>query len=179
MAFNALSLVLCFISLFVVAGASFPHGLGDFKPHRRAAPQASIWLATHNAVREEHGAQPLSWSPFLAAKAQEWANQCEFRNTQGVLSSTPYGENIVAGTGAFPIYAAVGQFTKDASSYNPQFPNYSHFTQVVWKSTTELGCATAQCDGIFDARLGKATLHVCLYNPVGNVVGEAPENVQL
>ncbi|KAG9218826.1 hypothetical protein CCMSSC00406_0001060 [Pleurotus cornucopiae] len=179
MAFNALSLILCFISLFVVAGASFPHGLGDFKPHRRAAPQASIWLATHNAVREEHGAQPLSWSPFLAAKAQEWANQCEFRNTQGVLSSTPYGENIVAGTGAFPIYAAVGQFTKDASSYNPQFPNYSHFTQVVWKSTTELGCATAQCDGIFDARLGKATLHVCLYNPAGNVVGEAPENVQL
>ncbi|KAJ8503168.1 hypothetical protein ONZ45_g11091 [Pleurotus djamor] len=138
------------------------------------APRQSIWLASHNAIRAEHGAAPLEWSPFLAAQAQRWANQCEFRSTNGVLSSIRYGENIVAGTGNFPIYAAVGQFIQDASSYNPEEPSYSHFTQVVWKSTTELGCASAQCDGIFDPQLGKATLHVCLYNPVGNVIGGAP-----
>ena len=29
--------------------------------------------------------------------------------------------------------------------YNPNNPTYSHFTQVVWKSTTQLGCAVATC----------------------------------
>lgn len=29
--------------------------------------------------------------------------------------------------------------------YDPNNPTYSHFTQVVWKSTTQLGCAVANC----------------------------------
>ncbi len=48
----------------------------------------------------------------------------------------------------------------------------SHFTQVVWKSTTQLGCGIALCPGLFGNRQGPATYHVCLYDPVGNVVGE-------
>lgn len=56
--------------------------------------------------------------------------------------------------------------------FNPLKPVYSHFTQVVWESTTELGCAiSSPCDDIFPDR-GPATLVVCLYNPPGNVVGE-------
>ena len=48
----------------------------------------------------------------------------------------------------------------------------SHFTQVVWKSTTQLGCGIASCPGLFGESRGTATYHVCLYDPVGNVVGE-------
>ncbi len=56
--------------------------------------------------------------------------------------------------------------------YNPLEPKFSHFTQVIWQSTTEVGCAVAHCDGIFGREQGPATLYVCLYNPPGNVVGE-------
>lgn len=37
---------------------------------------------------------------------------------------------------------------------------------VVWKATTQVGCAVAACDGIFDPKYGKAQFHVCHYNPV-------------
>lgn len=34
------------------------------------------------------------------------------------------------------------------AQYDPANPTYSHFTQVVWKGTTEVGCAIAYCDSI-------------------------------
>ena len=30
-------------------------------------------------------------------------------------------------------------------TYNPNNPTYSHFTQMVWKATTQLGCAVTTC----------------------------------
>ena len=56
-------------------------------------------------------------------------------------------------------------------TFDPTDPTFSDFTQIIWQSTTELGCASAQCNGIFDTAFGEATVHVCLYEPVGNVVG--------
>ena len=151
----------------------------------------AAFLAGHNTVRAAHNAPPLTWSGELALKAAIWANVCQFRHSNGLLSNKPYGENIVAATGDFSIPAAMGTFVQDAgmklclanffltkhlksADYNPANPTYSHFTQVVWKSTTQLGCAVSRCDGIFDRSFGKATLYVCLYNPAGNVVGDAP-----
>jgi len=116
----------------------------------------------------------LSWSGDLAAAAQGYADQCQFRHSNGALG--PVGENLVAGTGIFTPTQAVQQFLSDG--FNPASPSFTHFTQVVWKSTTELGCAAALCDSIFDPSFGPATYYVCLYNPVGNVVGEEALNVQ-
>ena len=79
------------------------------------------------------------------------------------------GTNLAAGTGAFDAKAAVALFMSDAAAYDPANPTLSHFTQVVWKNTTELGCAAALCDSIFDQ---PATYHVCVYAPTGNVIGE-------
>jgi len=77
------------------------------------------------------------------------------------------------------------------AQYDPKNPVYSHFTQVVWKSTTQVGCAVAKCSGIFDAKYGvcptvpspgvktdylfdrqPAQFYVCEYSPPGNVIGE-------
>lgn len=40
------------------------------------------------------------------------------------------------------------------ADYDPINPVPSHFTQVVWKETTEVGCAVQRCNGIFPASYG-------------------------
>lgn len=59
-----------------------------------------------------------------------------------------------------------------SEAFDPANPTFSDFTQIIWQSTTKLGCASAQCNGIFDPAFGEAAMYVCLYEPVGNVVGD-------
>lgn len=54
----------------------------------------------------------------------------------------------------------------EVSEYNPSSPKASHFTQVVWKDTTSVGCAVQSCSGILGS--GKARFYVCEYDPPGN-----------
>jgi pathogenesis-related protein 1 len=43
-----------------------------------------------------------------------------------------------------------------------------HYTQVVWKNTTTIGCGMAICDN------PKNQIWVCQYLPSGNWVGQKP-----
>lgn len=74
---------------------------------------AYTFLSTHNAIRIQHGASPLTWSYTLADAAQSWVNQCEFRATDGQLLDTSYGEIIEAGSGEVSIEIAVASFVAD------------------------------------------------------------------
>ncbi|KZT06894.1 PR-1-like protein [Laetiporus sulphureus 93-53] len=136
------------------------------------------YLSDQNTVRAQHGAVALTWNDTLAAAAQEWANGCVFEHSGGTLG--PYGENLAAGTGSgYGIAAAIQSWTDEASQYNPSDPVASHFTQVVWKATTEVGCGMQECNGIFPASYGPAQYYVCEYFIQGNVEGEFSENVQM
>ena len=44
-----------------------------------------------------------------------------------------------------------------------------HFTQVVWKGTQRLGCASATC--------ARMQVWVCNYDPPGNMQGDFQRNV--
>jgi len=135
------------------------------------------YLSTHNSFRAKHGAAPLEWDNQLAGKAQQWANKCVFKHSGGTLG--PYGENLAAGTGgSYNINAAVKSWTDESTSYHPNNPVPSHFTQVVWKGSKKLGCAVQECKGIFDPKFGLAKYFVCEYSPPGNVIGHFKENVQ-
>ncbi|KII93493.1 hypothetical protein PLICRDRAFT_35714 [Plicaturopsis crispa FD-325 SS-3] len=134
------------------------------------------YLNAHNSFRALHGASPLTWSDELASAAQSWANGCKFQHSGGSLG--PYGENLAAGTGDYTIAAAVKSWTDESTSYDPNNPQPSHFTQVVWKGTSHLGCAVATCNGIFDPKYGPAQYYVCEYQAAGNVIGQFPQNVQ-
>lgn len=134
------------------------------------------YLDAHNSVRAQHNAVDLVWNDTLADAATGWANNCQVQHSSGTLLSSPYGENLVAGTGDFPVETAVAQFVLDEGDYDPSNPTYNHFTQVVWQSTTQLGCAVSFCQNVFDT---SAQYYVCLYSPPGNVIGQAPANVQV
>ncbi|GJE86048.1 PR-1-like protein [Phanerochaete sordida] len=136
------------------------------------------YLSAHNTIRAQHGASALTWSDELASKAQQWANGCVFQHSGGSLG--PFGENLAAGTGSsYDITAAVKSWTDEVSEYDPNNPVPSHFTQVVWKASTQVGCAVSQCNGIFAASFGLAKFFVCEYSPQGNVIGEFAQNVQV
>jgi pathogenesis-related protein 1 len=42
-----------------------------------------------------------------------------------------------------------------------------HYTQIIWESTTEIGCGTAVC-------ADNTQIWVCNYSPAGNFVGKKP-----
>ncbi|KAF8609796.1 PR-1-like protein [Ceratobasidium sp. AG-I] len=137
----------------------------------------AVWLQqeyidAHNNERAKHGAKALIWDDSLSASALAWANQCKFEHSQS-------GQNLAAGTGGPTPATAVGWWNAESKDYNPSSPQYSHWTQVVWKSTTKFGCARKECPAgtIFDASY-VANYFVCHYSPAGNVIGQFPQNVQ-
>src|SRR5262245_10897510 len=69
---------------------------------------------------------------------------------------------------------------------NPPWPTdptivWGHFTQLVWKDTTKLGCAVATCSGGVVMPDGSTSpmdsFTVCNYKSAGNFAGEYAQNV--
>ncbi len=130
---------------------------------------AQVTLDKHNQLRAKHCVPPLAWSAGLAATAQQWANACDFRH-----SSNGLGENLAMGTsGAFPPDAQIQSWYDEIGQYDFAAGRFTsgtgHFTQVIWRSSTELGCGVATCGG--------QDLLVCNYSPPGNYSGEFQANV--
>ncbi|KAH8835335.1 PR-1-like protein [Flagelloscypha sp. PMI_526] len=135
------------------------------------------WLSLHNSLRAKHGAGDLTWSDAAEAAAKTWANKCVFEHSGGSVG--PFGENLAAGTGAsYGPADAFKSWADEESEYNPGSPKASHYTQVVWKASTQVGCALAPaCKGIFGGS-ETSRYYVCEYSEQGNVIGAFGENVQ-
>lgn len=56
--------------------------------------------------------------------------------------------------------------------------NTKHFTQVVWKSSRDVGCAWAQSNYPLNGKDVKSTFIVCLYAPKGNIDNNYEFNVE-
>ena len=131
-----------------------------------AAVRSAI-LSAHNARRTNYCVPKLTWSAQLAAGAQAWAARCNFAH-----SGAGTGENIAMGTN-LGAGQAVALWFSEKANYNyasPGFsPNTGHFTQIVWKGSTQLGCGVAACPS--------GQFYVCRYMAPGNVAGQYPQNV--
>jgi hypothetical protein len=107
--------------------------------------------------------------------AQAWADKCA-EDDKMQHSQNGYGENIHWCSGDIPEgKAPVKHWYSEQKKYdynkNVDFqPGTGHFTQVVWKKSTELGIAKAK------AKRG-GTYVVAVYNPAGNFMGQLTENV--
>lgn len=127
-------------------------------------------LDAHNVDRAKHGSGALTWDSTLQSYAQDYADKYD---CSGVLthSGGPYGENLACGYSDGP--SAVQAWYDEGKTYNyGSSSTYDHFTQVVWKSTTKLGCAYKDC------RSNNWGLYIiCSYDPAGNVIGQSAANV--
>ncbi|KAG8908437.1 hypothetical protein FRB99_006642 [Tulasnella sp. 403] len=141
------------------------------------AAQQQRFIDLHNQVRSQHGASPVTWSDQLASAAKSWANGCVFQHSHGSLG--PYGENLAAGSSnTYDVGDAMKAWSDEVSEYDPSNPQPSHYTQIVWKGTQQIGCGLATgCTGIFGGG-GTARYFVCEYFPAGNVIGQFASNVQ-
>jgi uncharacterized protein YkwD len=141
----------------------------------KAGSMAQQFVDAHNRYRAKHCAPPLTWSKQLADVAQKWANTlrdkgCIFGHSPGAK----YGENLAAGTqGALDPESTVGMWYDEIRLY--KFPNggfsmqTGHFTQVVWRSTAQVGCGHVTCKG--------NDIYVCNYDPPGNWEGRYRQEV--
>ena len=149
-------------------------------------------LSQHNTYRTTHRSPSLTSSASLNASAQRWAEQ--MASSGSFQHSSPSqrnnaGENLyVSYTTANSIGAgtlgnqAVTSWYNEVSSYNYANPVFSmqtgHFTQLVWRSSTQLGCGSARGTATRNGRTYNAFYVVCHYSPAGNVTGQFAQNVQ-
>lgn len=134
-------------------------------------------LAAHNNVRAQAGAQPLAWDPALGNAAAAYAMQLALTNRfqHSDRHARPgTGENLWMGTHGYYSYdSMVRGWASEQSDFMPGiFPAVSrsgnwekvgHYTQMVWPTTTRVGCAVAS-----NARTDYL---VCRYSPAGNIDG--------
>ncbi|PON26441.1 hypothetical protein TGAM01_v204917 [Trichoderma gamsii] len=157
----------------------------------------SAMLNEHNIHRANHSAPALEWDDQLAGFAHITASGCVFAHdmTEGG-GSVSYGQNLAS-------FGSSGDISGDQilsgrrgvtdQWYNDEMENWTfygqsnppsgldldafgHFTQVVWKGSTKVGCATVQCPSGSVLSL-PSWYTVCNYGPPGNFGGEYGDNV--
>jgi uncharacterized protein YkwD len=147
-----------------------------------AGADARKFVDAHNAVRAavQRPANypgpwtpipPVTWSDEIASTAQAWAEHLRDTRKCGLLhSDTRDGENLAAGKDmdaerAVRMWAGeIGKY-----EYSPIYefePRSGHYSQIVWRKTTHIGCGRAHC--------GRDSVVVCRYSPAGNRIGRAP-----
>lgn len=136
-----------------------------------SAAEIQQWLQAHNQKRTLHGVPNVSWSTAVEASAQAYANTCPSGH-----SGTGYGENLAFASNIMSLQNVVNLWYNEEPLYDYNNPGWNpaagHFTQVVWKSTTLIGCGyRTGCAGAWP------NIWVCQYNPAGNFLGQFSANV--
>lgn len=148
---------------------------------RGEALMRQAMIDAHNRARAAAGVPPLVWNPALAVDAERYARELartgRFEHSKEPRGPAPEGENLWTGTrGAYRYEEMAGHWVDERRDYRrgptPDFSvtgrweDVAHYTQIIWRGTTEFGCATAS--NATDDYL------VCRYTPPGNVVGQMP-----
>ncbi|CUM53323.1 uncharacterized protein AC631_00548 [Debaryomyces fabryi] len=129
---------------------------------------AKAILKAHNEKRADHNVDALSWDSQVYKYAQDYADQYDCSGTL-THSGGEYGENLALGYNTAE--KAVNAWYEEGNDYDySSSSSFDHFTQIIWKDTTKLGCAYKDCSSA-----GKYI--VCSYDPAGNVVGEGKANL--
>ena len=151
----------------------------DSPAPRGAERLSEAMLAGHNQARAALNLAPLSWNSDLAADARTYAETLartgRFEHSPQPRGNPAQGENLWTGTRrAYAYQEMIGHWVAERrfyralpvpqSSSTGQFGDVGHYTQIVWRTTREVGCA--------EASNRTDDYVVCRYLPAGNVYGE-------
>lgn len=136
------------------------------------------WLAAHNKYRRELRLPALKWSESLERGARAWAKSLTEARAFKHSGVSGQGENLWIGTSnRFTPTQMIDSWGSEKRNFKyGKFPNVSrtgnwtdvgHYTQIIWRNTTEVGCAG------FNGPDGKYRL-VARYRAPGNFRGQAP-----
>lgn len=164
-----LSLLLLLLSLAAIVPATWSSAAQD-------RTFAVSMLAEHNRVRQKYDVPVLTWDDGLAKLAQDWADKIAASGAMPPASRAS-GQNMFWGT-------ADEWLPKDVlEAWEAQSKNYDRatntcapgklcvsFTQVIWFTTTRVGCGKAKGT----SKDGPTDFFVCDYSPPGNKVGRSP-----
>lgn len=176
------------LTVSIVALPRVSLSAGDRNTTRAKADMAAISqesVDAHNRARQKVGVPPLGWDAALARLAQDWAQRiCRNGKGLGPLAHRPQkpgspGENLWQGATTeaktYAISEAVERWVEEQKFYDKKTGTChggvcGHYTQVVWRDTTHVGCGMATCPtgGM------RATVWVCNYRPAGNLIGARP-----
>ncbi len=146
-------------------------------------------IDAHNRWRSQAGVtEKLSYSPELAASAQAWVDHLKQSNHCQMKHSKPdgkYGENLYWASalnwsdGRRQLQRVLPD--KVVDSWGSERADYDyesnrcregkmcgHYTQMVWRTTTRVGCAMAVCED------SQEQVWACQYQPAGNWQGRKP-----
>ena len=141
------------------------------------------WLDGHNTRREKYHKQygktyrPLKWSTGLKQMAQAYADKlasvCGPTVHDSYENRGGYGENLASNTGfdrgagswgeLKPVDLVMTRFVEREQYWEP--PDNFHYTQVLWRASTHVGCA----DSVGTTSNGAVCRYqVCRYARAGN-----------
>lgn len=134
-------------------------------------PGMDLCLAAHNTARAILKQPALVWDPQLAAQAQGYSGYLAATNLFQHSGAPSQGENLYRGQSSCG--AAVLAWFRERTVYRGDaigtvwltlgagnFEGYGHYTQIVWPTTTRVGCGLV------------GTTVVCRYTPPGNIAGQ-------
>ncbi|GAA97401.1 uncharacterized protein L969DRAFT_94457 [Mixia osmundae IAM 14324] len=146
-------------------GGSDGGGGGGSGGGNDAATVKQVSLQEHNDFRAKHEAGPLTWDQNLADACASWITSCSYSHSPQAEAGQ-YGENIAWGQG-FQTLPLMNLWEREGAP--PGVLN--HYTAMVWKATTTLGCAQQVCPDSYNYLC-------CHYGPqAGNIEGQEAQNV--
>jgi pathogenesis-related protein 1 len=146
---------------------------GDPEPGKLAG-----FTRLHNELRAQVSVAGLVWDPALASIAQAYADGCRFQHSgrdgvgENLAANAPPGNTVAQ---AFKTWADEQASYNYASNSCAAGKDCGHYTQVVWRNTTRLGCGVTSCTtGSPFSGFPSWELWVCNYAPPGNFAGQRP-----
>ncbi|XP_052266963.1 peptidase inhibitor 15-A-like [Dreissena polymorpha] len=169
-----------FLRSYIVAALlqCFACVLVDIRPFQRAILQA------HNFYRSQEPAanmRALIWDNNLAFRAAQWTETCFFEHQR-----RGFGENLSYFTSTGPslpprtvVQRSIGLWAAERPLWGrgPQCGAACHYTQLIWATTTRVGCALSYCPLLLvgmSQMQRNAMYFACFYSPPGNIIGQLP-----